>query len=1577
MKRITGWLSAAALLLVTPLTSVGANLSLPDAPLFVPGQNIAPLVMLVMGRDHTLYYEAYNDATDLDGDNVLDTYFRPVANEDGAAIRYYGYFDIDKCYKYESNIFVPTGITSSGKCKTEGGEGRWSGNFLNYLTTSRVDALRKVLYGGMRQSDSSNTPVLERAYIPQDAHGWGKTWNPKFMNTSAKGNLLLSDYSDLDDSYGYLFANTSLMGSANSESSTNPPLLRVLKLTSNMALTSESLSSVTTLYYSGSTNSWGKTAMTSLGNGKWQINVTLNGSSSFQFYANPTISQNGNVGNDGTWLGDSSSMPDGIAETNSSNIKSSLSGSKWIIFNANTYRYTISDTAETASSFNPLTDARYLVWNWLSKESPVAGSTMVLGSGTVSVAPTDYNVRVRVCASGLLESNCKAYTSGSGSSTNYFPVGLLQNYGEGDAPKMYFGLLTGSYKNNTQGGVLRAKIGKIDDEVVPTTGKFKTRTGATNGPGIIATLNKLRVTQFNTSRNYSNCGWVTTRAINNGECTSWGNPIAEMLYESLRYFAGAKTPSSAFTVGSGDELSLPEDSWDDPFALTDGQGQPQCAKPVNLVISDVGTSYDSDQLPGSAFASYSGNLPTNMAGLNVSTWTQTISSHEGVNGKLFFIGQVLGQDNAGIPSAKNISTLAGIRGLAPMEPTKQGSYYAAGLAYYGHQTDVNPRSGSQKPQTVVVAMASHLPQIKIRASGKVITLIPFAKSVGGYQISSAQTAFQPTNTIVDFYVQSISETEGLFRVNYEDVEQGADHDMDMIVRYHYKVLDNGQLSITLSSEYAAGGIKQHAGYVISGTTADGVYLDVRDQDTGASSDVAYYLDTALATDAPYPNNARNLSSNTTALPLERTRTFSVNTSSTASTADYLPSPLWYAAKWGSFVDVNGNGVPDTTEWDEDGDGEPDNYFLVTNANNLESQLQSALDGVSDLARSATSVSYTSSELTSDSQAFIATFEAKDWSGDLIAYPISSGVMQATPSWKANTVLTSQGESNRIIYTMDSDGSKRLFTAPTSLTGSSSGLSQAQITALLAGYPTNSATTYKLSYVQTLVNYLRGNRTYESDAYTVPGLGTAFRERNGLLGDNVHSSPAYGVSAGDGVKFVIFGANDGMVHVLNATTGREIFAYIPSTSYANLYSLASKDYNHKYFVDGTIKIVNATVGSTSKTIAVGTFGLGARGAWALDLTNLSDVSNSQSSAQSHLLWELTSSASTSIGFIPNAPAITSLGSGGNTTWLAIFGNGYNATDSNGEGALLVVNLLTGALEKTLLTGVKASNDPTGANRSNAVTEPVIADSNLDGVGDYLYSGDLFGNVWKVDITGSDLSSWKFITDIDGSTDGSTPKPLFKAVSREGTAQPITVRPSVARHPDSGLLVFVGTGKYVEASDTSVVSQPTQTVYGIWDKPGRTADFTRETMLEQTLENENTSVIPHQRETSKNLIDWSVHDGWYLDLYYDGSNNGERINYRILVTNSTAAITSMIPSDDICSGGGRGWYMEVDIYSGSNDGLVENSMELERLPSEPVYKYAVNSDGDYVAGKTIVIDGGEVVNTPTSIIKTGMASWQMLY
>ena len=131
-----------------PIAQAQTPPSISDVPLFL-NEGVAPLNMLVLGRDHKLYYEAYNDASDLDGDGTLDIRYKP------ATIDYYGYFDSFKCYdvRLRQRRFNPSTETDDKTCA---GADEWSGDFLNYLTTSRIDALRKVLYGGYRSTDTGD-----------------------------------------------------------------------------------------------------------------------------------------------------------------------------------------------------------------------------------------------------------------------------------------------------------------------------------------------------------------------------------------------------------------------------------------------------------------------------------------------------------------------------------------------------------------------------------------------------------------------------------------------------------------------------------------------------------------------------------------------------------------------------------------------------------------------------------------------------------------------------------------------------------------------------------------------------------------------------------------------------------------------------------------------------------------------------------------------------------------------------------------------------------------------------------------------------------------------------------------------------------------------------------------------------------------------------------------------------------------------------------------------------------------------------------------------------------------------------
>jgi type IV pilus assembly protein PilY1 len=470
-QRRTTILAFVTALVAYAGSSVGATLNLPNVPLYLPA-SVPPLNMIVLGRDHKLYYEAYNDHSDLNDDGVLDFGYKPTQ------IDYFGYFDSHKCYTYSGSRFDPTSVTLTKKCS-----GAWSGDFLNYVTTSRIDALRKVLYGGYRSTDLASLTVLERSFIPEDAHSWGKEY--KDVATSGYD---ITEYTPLSmpaaGTY-HLIANTTPLN-------TTDPLMRVL------------------------------------------------------------------------------------------------------------------------------TDQTVRVWNWLSIERPVAGTQVVTGvngsGGEIrsNVTPTDYVVRVQVCNPSLPEANCQSYTNGRPK-----PTGLLQEFGENDS--MYFGLLSGSYAKNTSGGVLRREMGSLKDEI-NTSGDTSGSEDGTfkNFPGIITTMNRLSTTGFGGSYQY-NCGWnAAARVMNEGECQMWGNPVGEMMYETMRYFAGKAAPTPAYSIafGAGEESQLPGGglpvkTWDNPYS-----GRPVCSKPFETVISDVNTSYDTDQLPGSAFGSFTNDLPGN---LNVAT----------------------------------------------------------------------------------------------------------------------------------------------------------------------------------------------------------------------------------------------------------------------------------------------------------------------------------------------------------------------------------------------------------------------------------------------------------------------------------------------------------------------------------------------------------------------------------------------------------------------------------------------------------------------------------------------------------------------------------------------------------------------------------------------------------------------------------------------------------------------------------------------------------------------------------------------------------------------------------------------
>ncbi|MCW5588720.1 MAG: hypothetical protein KIT27_03560 [Legionellales bacterium] len=1372
-----------------PCATTAAPLNLADSPLFLT-DTVPPLTMLVLGRDHKLFYEAYNDAADIDGDGVIDVGYKPDT------IDYYGYFDSYKCYSYGSSRFNPVSVTANKKCS-----GQWSGDFLNYLTMTRMDILRKSLYGGFRSTDSNTATILERARIVQDAHSWGKEYR-----SIAVDGYNIADYTPYSAPTGsnrHLFANTTLQSDASGH-----PRLRVL----------------------------------------------LN--------------------------------------------------------------------------------SGYRIWEWVSIERPVANNRVLNGGSGPTVTPTDFYVRVLVCASGLEENNCQSYPNG-----NSKPIGLLHRFGENQSMK--FGLITGSWGKNLSGGMLRKNIGYITDEIDPNSGILTATTG------IIRTINNMRILGFSSGYEHtSNCGYIFDRKFFEGECRAWGNPIAEMMYESLRYFAGKGSPTADYYYLGGDDaaLGMPAPAWQNPYAPANN---PYCAKPNMLVISDTNPSYDSDQLPGSAFGSFTGDL----SGLNVSTLGQTIWDHEMGGPQSKFIG-VSGADNDEAPTLKTITSFGNIRGLAPEEPTKEGSYYSASVAYFGATNDLNSAQGNQKAKTFTMTFSSPVATIPIQVGDKTITIAPFAKSVGGCK----GNGYMPTNTIVDFYVEGLGPTVGVFRVNFEDAEQGADHDMDAIVRYSYQVNANNTVSITLNSTYAAGCIIQHMGYVISGTTADGTYLEVRDADTSTGADVDYFLDTP-----PGQLPGGNWNDNT-ALPLNTTRTFTP--SATGVATPVLPNPLWYAAKWGSFNDINGNNIPDNPlEWDVDGDGVPDNYFLVSQPQFIEQQLTTLFNNVLAQSSSASSSSVNSSALNSETRLYQAKFNSENWTGSLLSFALNpaTGALITTGSgpfgslWDAGLILDNQNwSSGREIITY--------------LKASNTGVKYdwSTVGTTVQNYHhINPVSGVSDSQGQARLEYIRGKRNAEIQN------GGTFRNRDHVMGDIVNSSPVFvtypsfpyaalafpsgsaetGSSAETYAQFkanninrqamLYVGANDGMLHFVNANNGRIEMSYIPAAVLPRLNVLTNPDYAHQYFVDGSPNVGDVFFSTDQKWHTVLASGLnkGGQAIFALDITNPTLFADENNASQI-VLWEFNDSDDADLGYTFSQPQIVRLNNG---QWAAIFGNGYNNTvaDGNasttGNAVLYIVDIRTGTLIKKIDTGVGSSSDPLATGRPNGLATPAVADIDGDFIADYVYAGDLFGNLWKFDLRDANPANWGV------SFSG---QPLFVAIDASSNRQPITSQPSlgVVENSPRGIYVFFGTGKYIEASDNNPATSGVQTFYGVKDL--HTTPTIRGQLLQQQILAEQTYVggdNPTIRVVSNNFIS-AVQRGWYLDLQVSGQPaTGERQVTRSIIRNKKIIFTTIIPSQNVCEFGGTGWLMELDMNDGS------------RLDNTP---FDLNKDNDFTDSDKVSYAGAPI-------------------
>lgn len=646
------------------------------------------------------------------------------------------------------------------------------------------------------------------------------------------------------------------------------------------------------------------------------------------------------------------------------------------------------------------------------------------------------------------------------------------------------------------------------------------------------------------------------------------------------------------------------------------------------------------------------------------------------------------------------------------------------------------------------------------------------------------------------------------------------------------------------------------------------------------------------------------------------------------------------------------------------------YFSASDPSTLAAGLSTALAEATDQPLDVANVTTESGYVSAGGEVYQATFNPSGWTGRLYAFrQNTTGAVNNTPSttgnlnpdqlWEASLVMPAPAD--RVIYTSSGNsGTARLFlwdnlTDPQKLA---------------------------LENNPDLLTYLRGDGTKE-----LANPGGVFRDRpryklegvtGGVLGDIVNGSPTKGPDGGGGYEALPPGAarnsyaefrngnvlnsmrntlfasaNDGMLHAFNTATGRERFAYVPNAVYTVKRSMNSSEsenklamlskltYTHRYTVDGQPNIGDAYLQNGWRTVLVSSNGAGARGIFAIDVTN-TETTGAGALGASNFLWEFTddSPGGADMGFVLSYPHIARMRNG---RWAAIFGNGYDS--ANGRAKLFIVDIADRSIIKTFTLG-------TGTN--NGLSQPnFVLNSAREVIG--IYAGDLKGNMWKFNVSDANPDNWRVAFNTTASDESPATVPLFRALNANGRYQPISVMPELVSGPNGqGVMVIFGTGKLFEDSDilSTAPANDTdasnntgnrnllrQSMYGIWDNGTytdatnadgtvtstvvngdpvtMTADADATTGRAIILSGTTGATVPESTtvrlgSSAANAPDYARHRGWYIDL----PGTGERVNLAAQQVQATLFMATNTPiTGDPCANGGSSIVYALNALTGA--------------------------------------------------------------
>jgi len=574
-------------------------------------------------------------------------------------------------------------------------------------------------------------------------------------------------------------------------------------------------------------------------------------------------------------------------------------------------------------------------------------------------------------------------------------------------------------------------------------------------------------------------------------------------------------------------------------------------------------------------------------------------------------------------------------------------------------------------------------------------------------------------------------------------------------------------------------------------------------------------------------------------------------------------------------------------------------------------------------------------ISSGDHIFQSTFEYKNdhqWKGQLAKFALTATGDVGAQKWEAGALLDQKSESSRQIWTVANS-----FGVNHSLNN----FKTFYAADLGRAFSENSGTNPTTVQTNKLINFVRGLDAYDEDADNNSTekrwkLGDIYNSRLIVVGspkarttdkssksdtvayyrysngyDNFKKGNTCGGSCLTRKEVVYVGANDGMLHAFDSTTGEELWAFIPPTMLQDLDKMVSVKANKSisiYGVDGSPIAKDIFYDNKWRTVLFSGMGKGGKGYFALDITNPTSPTflfAFENKASMDLIYHWDSSGTrTDLGYAGgiaaeydysklgeslSTPIIVAMPDGNNTKWVAVFGAGYNSGISTKYGSsIYVVDLEEDGkvLKRIDLADANSSNSIVNSMPADLVSITPDTTSKANYKGSMVYGADLEGKMWKLNLTNKET-----LYDITST---------FNAEASLDNDRSVFFQVTPSMGSDNKLWNFYGTGNQQRLQTLS--SSINNRIFGIKDSkfPVYEAVNGLTTTAQSSLKNMSTpgGTCP----TSNDL-------GWYVNL---GSN--ERITGKLALFNETIYATKYKPNQGAICSPGTAYLAELSMGCG---------------------------------------------------------------